>query len=184
MLVSLPKCLADNKGAAEPCVAQGMEMLKSTLGKRGETFQAAETVQTAAGELSKAIEAAPFSDSVKPLLAPVMAKLKRRRRATARRKVSWMAAARRWRRRGDERAVAADENGGMGKGAGEGLDHGARRGGEVATLWARRRDGRGRPWRRPRWRVHAWLPARRGAPDPRRAPLSSGRRRRTSGRRL
>lgn len=76
MLVSMPKCLAENKGSAEPCLAQGMDLLKGSLAKRAETFQAAATTQTAAKELNQLIENAPFSDSVKPLLAPLTSRLK------------------------------------------------------------------------------------------------------------
>jgi hypothetical protein len=75
LLVSLPKCIAENK-SAEPCVAQGVDLLKSSLAKRAETAKAAITTQGAAKELTTLIEQAPFSDSVKPLLAPLTDRLK------------------------------------------------------------------------------------------------------------
>jgi hypothetical protein len=75
MSSGLQICSVENKAAADPCLTKGVEFLKSMAVKRNEIGKAAEATQTAAGNLKSTIEAAPFSDAVKPALAPLMKRL-------------------------------------------------------------------------------------------------------------
>jgi hypothetical protein len=75
MASGMQLCSLENKGATDPCVTKGVDFLKSMAAKREAIGKAAEATQTAAGNLKSTIEAAPFSDSVKPMLAPLMKRL-------------------------------------------------------------------------------------------------------------
>ena len=68
----LQMCSVENRGASDLCLAKGVEFLKAAASRRTDIGKAAQATQTAATTLGTTIEAAPFSDSVKPLIAPLM----------------------------------------------------------------------------------------------------------------
>jgi hypothetical protein len=68
-------CTLENKGATDPCVTKGVELLKSITAKREEIGKAAETTQNAAKNLTETIKQAPFTGSIIPMVEPLTKRL-------------------------------------------------------------------------------------------------------------